>query len=105
MKYNLAAELIDKYELPKLRRPSRPSESEKIAYQTLSLENYLTYTDLVSQVPSSNKIDTNRPIPMELLPINDNNGQMFGYIIYRKAANFNFSDTYKVSVSREKLRK
>ncbi len=97
-KYNLAATLIEKYENPKLRRPSRPAESTKIAYPTLTPEKYLTYDDIVQRVPASSRAQLSRAISMEELPINNNSGQSFGYIIYRKKANIVNGDRYRVSV-------
>lgn len=95
-KYNLAASLIEKYENPKLRRPIRPAESTKVAYPTLTPKTYLTYDDIVQKVPVSSKVQLPRAVSMEELPINNGSGQSFGYIIYRKVANINNGDRYKV---------
>ncbi|OXA37309.1 Beta-galactosidase-1-like protein 2 [Folsomia candida] len=97
VKYEFAAELISQYENPKLRRPLRPIQSQKTAYPTLQLQRYLNYTDIIMEIPSSHKILQDKPVSMELLPINNGNGQTFGYIIYRKVANFSPGDRYKVS--------
>ncbi|CAL8085951.1 unnamed protein product [Orchesella dallaii] len=83
-KYDLAAELIDMYENPKLRKPQRPAESNKAAYPTLGLQRYLTYSDVIERIPSSSKFQLERPVSMENLPMNGDSGQSFGYIIYRK---------------------
>lgn len=98
-KYNLAASLIEKYENPKLRRPSRPAESNKIAYPTLTPQKYLTYNDIIQSVPTSSRVQLPKALAMEELPINNNNGQNFGYIVYRKVANINNGDRYKVSAT------
>lgn len=96
-KYDLAATLIEKYENPKLRRPSRPSESAKIAYPTLTPQKYLTYNDIVQRVPAGSKVQLTNAVSMEELPINNNSGQSFGYVIYRKVANVSNGTIYKVS--------
>ncbi|XP_037045016.1 beta-galactosidase-1-like protein 2 isoform X2 [Bradysia coprophila] len=96
-KYDLAATLIEKYENPKLRRPNRPSESTKIAYPTLTPQRYLTYNDIVQRVPASSRAQLTNAVSMEELPINNNSGQNFGYIIYRKVANVSNGDIYKGS--------
>lgn len=98
-KYNLAASLIEKYENPKLRRPNRPSESTKTAYPTLTPEKYLTYDDIIQRVPISNRVQLEKAVSMEELPINNNSGQSFGYIIYRKVTNINNGDYYRVSAT------
>lgn len=93
----MAASLIEKYENPKLRRPSRPSESTKIAYNSLTPTRYLTYSDIIGKVPANKRAQLSRAVSMEELPINNGSGQSFGYIIYRKVTNINNGDRYKVS--------
>ncbi|ODM98203.1 Beta-galactosidase-1-like protein 2 [Orchesella cincta] len=83
-KYDLAAELIERYQNPQLRKPDRPAESTKAAYPTLGLERYLTYSDIIERVPSTCKFQMERPVSMENLPMNGDSGQSFGYVIYRK---------------------
>ncbi|CAL8138698.1 unnamed protein product [Orchesella dallaii] len=83
-KYELAAELIERYQNPRLRKPDRPSESNKVAYPTLNPERYLTYNDLIERVPSTSKFLLEQAVSMENLPMNGDSGQSFGYIIYRK---------------------
>ncbi|KAJ6640552.1 Beta-galactosidase-1-like protein 2 [Pseudolycoriella hygida] len=96
-KYNLAATLIEKYENPKLRRPSRPAESSKIAYPTLTPEKYLAFNDIIDRVPVSSRVQLAKAVSMEELPINNNSGQSFGYIIYRKTTNINNGYRFKGS--------
>lgn len=104
-KYDLAASLIEKYENPKLLRPSRPAESTKIAYATLTPQTYLTYNDIIDRVPSNSRAQLTNAVSMEELPINNNSGQSFGYIVYRKVTNINNGDRYKVGTICSSLRK
>lgn len=97
-KYEFAAVLINQYESPKLGRPQRPLESQKTAYPTLGLQRYLTYTDIIDRVPASHMVTMDKPVSMELLPINDGNGQSYGYIVYRKNSTINAGDRYKVRI-------
>ncbi|XP_021953754.1 beta-galactosidase-1-like protein 2 [Folsomia candida] len=100
-KYEFAAVLINQYESPKLGRPQRPLESQKTAYPTLGLQRYLTYTDIIDRVPASHMVTMDKPVSMELLPINDGNGQSYGYIVYRKNSTINAGDRYKASWPRD----
>lgn len=59
-------------------------ETVKRTYPTISLEHYLTYDDIISQVPKSSKFEMEQPVSMEHLPMNGDSGQSYGYIIYRK---------------------
>jgi len=71
------------YDLVELKHPEMPDETIKTTYPTLSLESYLSYDDILANIPASHKILAFSPLSMEKLPINDNNGQSYGYIIYR----------------------
>lgn len=95
-KYEYAAVLVNQFENPVLSRPQRPVDSRKTAYPTMTLQKHLTYTDIIDQVPASHKVEMERCVSMELLPINNNNGQSYGYVIYRKTGTINAGDRYKV---------
>lgn len=83
-KYSVASQLIEQYAIPKLRRPPLPEESRKVAYPTIRPQRYLTYSDLIAQVPSTSKFQVEKAVSMENLPMNNDSGQSYGYIIYRK---------------------
>jgi len=100
-KYEFASVLINQFENPVLNRPQRPVDSRKTAYPTMTLQKYLTYTDIIDQVPASHKVQMEKCVSMELLPINDNNGQSYGYVVYRKTGTINAGDRYKVSWPRD----
>jgi len=93
--------LIQQYENPPLRKPLRPVESVKTAYPTVTPQSYLTYNDIVDRVPASHKVQSPRALSMELLPINDGNGQSYGYIVYRKQANITAGDIIRISWPRD----
>lgn len=93
LKYNLASALIAEFANPQLHRPTRPPLSTKAAYATLQPQEYLTYNKIIDQVPASNKFQLSKPVSMEHLPMNEDSGQSFGYIIYRKQMEISLSDT------------
>ena len=81
--YDVTAEIFDTYAIPKLRKPAKPPQSVKLAYGPLQFNEYLNYNDIIERIPSSHKIQSDKIISMENMPINDDNGQSFGWIIYR----------------------
>jgi hypothetical protein len=86
-KYFAAQALIEKYQLPVLRRPELVPTQPKQAYATVPLESYLTFADLLTQLPDSNKFTMEKPVSMEMLPMNGNSGQSYGYVLYRAQTN------------------
>jgi beta-galactosidase-like protein len=76
--------MVDKYQIPELSRPDKPDESLKVAFANLELQNYLSYDDIIDQIPSTSKFARTRPVSMELLPMNEGCGQSTGYTLYRK---------------------
>lgn len=71
-------------------------ESVKKAYPTVTLDKYLAYDDIISQVPESSKFRMEKPVSMENLPMNAENGQSYGYIIYRKVADISNGTNFEV---------
>jgi len=98
LKYEYASQLIEQFENPKLRKPERPAESLKAAYSAITPQKYLSYSDIISQIPASHKVPMPTPVSMEMLPINNENGQSYGYIIYRKTTTINNGDRFKVLI-------
>ncbi|GJQ86289.1 hypothetical protein Trydic_g8985 [Trypoxylus dichotomus] len=82
MKYVMVKELIAKYNKIDTRIPPTPSITIKVAYHNLTIDASLSFKEIIEQAPY--KILTDKPIPMEFLPINNNSGQSYGYIVYRK---------------------
>ncbi|CAG7832431.1 unnamed protein product [Allacma fusca] len=85
-KYKKAMEIIDKYEFPKLSRPLLPAESTKRAYSPVTPDKYLSYADIILQLPTEARTFYVNPTSMEDLNMNGGNGQSFGYLIHRKRA-------------------
>ncbi|CAH1119266.1 unnamed protein product [Phaedon cochleariae] len=82
LKYLLVKYLLDKYNPIKTRVPDMPISSRPKAYSSLSLTNFLSFGDIIAKAPHT--ITSKDLLTMEFLPINNNTGQKFGYIIYRK---------------------
>ena len=79
-----AVALIERYAVPALARPALPPQTVKVAYPTLPLQHYLTYTDILARVSSKARFTLERPQSMENLDMNDASGQSYGFITYRK---------------------
>ncbi|CAH1119264.1 unnamed protein product [Phaedon cochleariae] len=82
LKYSLLKYLLNKYNPIKTKLPDMPVSSGPKAYPTLKVKYSLSYEDIVAQAPQT--IDSENLVAMEDLPIHDNTGQKYGYIIYRK---------------------
>lgn len=80
-KYFVVKELIEKYNNIKTKLPHPPKLIKRKAYASIDIKRHLPYEYIVSNVPV---VKSNKVVPMELLPINNNIGQKYGYIIYRK---------------------
>jgi len=78
-------EMCTKYSIPTLRRPLLPSVGSKASYRTAQLSGYLTFQDVLDQVPPTAKFQMQHRVSMEMLPMNNGGGQSQGYILYRKA--------------------
>lgn len=85
-KYYRILEALTRYQIPELRRPLLPTPSAKFAYPPIRVESYLTFSDILDQVPASHKFEVENRMPMENLPINSDSGQSQGYVLYRKMA-------------------
>jgi len=59
-------------------------ESEKTAYPTLELQNFISYSQMLAQLSKCNKFKSKEILSMENLPLYALSGQNFGYIVYRK---------------------
>lgn len=81
-KYYKVKELIKKYNTVVTKLPDLPRPNIKIAYPTITIKNMLTVDDLIQQ--SCEIFISEKPIAMESLNINNNSGQSYGYIVYRK---------------------
>lgn len=81
-KYFSAKNLIRIYNKIRTRIPPMPKLKRKVAYETIEIQHQLTLLEMLEQIPY--RIYAATVIPMEALPINNNSGQSYGYIVYRK---------------------
>lgn len=81
-KYFRAKEIMAKYNKLNIVQPPMPNLTQRYAYQSVRITGEISLQDITNQLPS---INTNKLLPMELLPINNNSGQSYGYIIYKKS--------------------
>lgn len=51
-KYDETCQLLEKYQKVKLRKPERPEETKKVAYNPLNSTGYIDWNSLLSQVVS-----------------------------------------------------
>ncbi|XP_072378093.1 beta-galactosidase-1-like protein 2 [Diabrotica undecimpunctata] len=82
MKYVVIKELLKKYNKILTRIPQTPSETPKIAYNSTPIQSQILLTELLEK--QETKIMSPFVLPMEHLQINNNSGQSYGYIVYRK---------------------
>nr|CAD7392462.1 unnamed protein product [Timema cristinae] len=83
-KYNATRELAAKYNPVQLKVPDLPAQSIKKAYPTTAVSEQLTFDQLLELVPEEDRVTSDDVIAMELLDINDGNGQSYGFVVYRK---------------------
>ncbi|XP_033641124.1 beta-galactosidase-1-like protein 2 [Asterias rubens] len=61
--------------------PSIPTQIGKMAYGDVKLTHYMTMDDAIEFI--GKPITTENPVAMEKLPINQNGGQGYGFLLYR----------------------
>lgn len=81
-KYVIIKELLAKYNKVLTRLPLPPSVTLRKAFPSTKAASQLTLSKIVEQIPRS--LYSERPVPMELLSLNDGAGQSYGYTVYRK---------------------
>jgi len=92
-KYYAFQSLIEQYTDVQLLHPEAPAETTKGAYPNVSITESLSLQNLIEQ---SIIIESETLMPMELLPINNNAGQSYGYIVYRKVLDIPAGSTLKI---------
>lgn len=85
-KYEETIKLLEKYQKVIFKKPDRPKETKKIAYQPLGSPESLDWNSLLVQVEKDDVLTLPQPVYMEQLNVNNGSGQNFGYIVYRKEA-------------------
>ncbi|XP_066945633.1 beta-galactosidase-1-like protein 2 [Macrobrachium rosenbergii] len=86
-KYTVAKDIIAKYNPLEgvVDHPEKPPQREKTAYDKVAITEHLDFPTLLAQQTSVEVSEG--PCSMEQLPVNDNNGQSYGYILYTTRAN------------------
>ncbi|XP_074535156.1 beta-galactosidase-1-like protein 2 [Halichoeres trimaculatus] len=77
-KYQLLRNVFSQYHSERL--PEVPSPTERTAYDTALIQQHLSLWDSLPFTEKPCRSDT--PVNMENLPVNNNNGQSFGYTLY-----------------------
>ena len=66
------------------RHPEPPASPELRVYADVTLSEFIPYRDIIENVPQQYRETHNKPVSMEMLDVNNGNGQSYGYIVYRK---------------------
>ncbi|XP_041851677.1 beta-galactosidase-1-like protein 2 isoform X2 [Melanotaenia boesemani] len=77
-KYHLLRNLFSHYHTQPL--PELPSRQERRAYHPIIIEKHLSLWDSLHF--TEKPLKSERPVNMENLPVNNNNGQSYGYTLY-----------------------
>ncbi|XP_059473358.1 beta-galactosidase-1-like protein 2 [Neocloeon triangulifer] len=83
-KYNITKDLIALDNEVLTLTPAQPPNNPKTAYPALQIQQFLTYDQIIQQIPLQLKTQIPTVINMEALEINDGNGQSYGLTVYRK---------------------
>ncbi|XP_063931741.1 beta-galactosidase-1-like protein 3 [Zophobas morio] len=83
-KYHIVKNLIAKYNKVITKVPPPPKETPRIRYPDIEIKQQLQFSTIVEQLPQV--FQSTDVVPMELLPINNDSGQSYGYTIYRTTA-------------------
>lgn len=81
-KYYELKKFIGKYDKIKTFTPEMPAIIETVVYPSIKVSLQLTLSEMLQQ---SSSIHNETLLPMEFLSINNNSGQSYGYIVYRKS--------------------
>lgn len=82
-KYTIVKESIGSRAQVQTKLPDAPEVISPKAYPTLTVEKQLFLSTVIKNAKQT--LSSEDVIPMELLPINNDSGQSFGYIVYRKS--------------------
>ncbi|CAH0563091.1 unnamed protein product [Brassicogethes aeneus] len=84
LKYFVVKELIEQYNPVKTRLPEFVTPLKLVEYKSISTTDFMGFHDVLSHININCVIISENIVPMEFLNINNNTGQSFGYVIYRK---------------------
>lgn len=80
-RYWAVKKLLEQHNPIKTRLPATPAQSEKVVYNTITIEKQIYLYNLLEKL---SPVKSTNVMAMEKLPINGNSGQSYGYIVYRK---------------------
>lgn len=81
-KYHIVKEVIAARNPVKTRIPDAPEEVPLVKYPSLKINGALPLSNLIDDAKTV--IESENLLSMEMLPINGDSGQSFGYVVYRK---------------------
>lgn len=80
-KYVTVKDLLATHNPVKTKLPNPPALIPRVAYPSAKMVQQIDFNTFINSITP---IESEKPISMELLPINNNSGQSYGYIVYRK---------------------
>ncbi|KAF7273353.1 hypothetical protein GWI33_013940 [Rhynchophorus ferrugineus] len=81
-KYFATADMIGNYSRQKLDLSIGPIDPNRTSYRDIEIKEQILLSEIINNF--TDIIESENVMPMELLPINNNSGQNFGYVVYRK---------------------
>lgn len=81
-KYERVQKVIQEHNTVLTKLPTVPKLVSRVAYPEVMITEQLTLQEIQEQIKT--KITSKELLPMEHLPINNNSGQSYGYIVYKK---------------------
>ncbi|XP_071440974.1 beta-galactosidase-1-like protein 2 [Hetaerina americana] len=96
-KYRIMERIVAKYSKVQTKTPDKPLESRKFTYKPIKFYQYMNMEDILNNIGEEDKTVINTMQSMEELPINNGNGQSYGYVNYRKHIVLSANSTLKVS--------
>nr|AIA09347.1 beta-galactosidase [Periplaneta americana] len=84
-KYDACVETVAKYNKVLTKVPSPPEISKKMAYNAAPITGQLDFNQIIDKIPAKDRANSDNVVHMEALPVNNGNGQSYGYVLYRHA--------------------
>uniref|UniRef100_A0AAR5PMT9 Beta-galactosidase n=1 Tax=Dendroctonus ponderosae TaxID=77166 RepID=A0AAR5PMT9_DENPD len=81
-KFTATARLIEQYNPVKTKLPEVPETPERVVFEDIKIEEQILLRKIIDDYPEA--VVSESIVSMEQLPINNNSGQSFGYVVYRK---------------------
>ncbi|KAG5864889.1 hypothetical protein JTB14_031307 [Gonioctena quinquepunctata] len=84
-KYHRSKNIIAKFNKIMVKQPPMPELKKRMSYPSINISGEISLATLLIRSKVRIIWNSHRLTPMELLPINNNSGQSYGYIIYKKS--------------------